>query len=155
MPEPSLKDLLNVAIDAAYAAGRRTLAYFNTRLDVEIKHDQTPVTVADREAEQIIRQTITRHFPAHSILGEEHGLSEGDPDYRWIIDPIDGTKSFVCGVPLYGVLIAVEVKHKVAVGVCYMPALEEMLAAANGLGCTWNGRLARVSQVDQLSDAVL
>ena len=146
MPEPSLDDLLNVAVDAAYAAGRRTLAYFNTRVAVDLKSDNTPVTCADREAEEMIRGTIQKRFPSHSILGEEGGIHEGsDKRYRWIIDPIDGTKSFICGVPLYGVLIGIEIDGKPQVGVCYLPALDEMVAAATGLGCTWNGRVARVS----------
>src|SRR3954469_9850669 len=105
MAQPAVKDLLNVALDAAYAAGRRTLAYFNTRVAVETKADNTPATCADREAEQMVREAILRHFPTHSILGEEGGSHDGgNKDYRWIIDPIDGAKSFVCGVPMYGVL---------------------------------------------------
>jgi histidinol phosphatase-like enzyme (inositol monophosphatase family) len=155
MLEPSLKDLLNVATDAAYAAGRRTLAYFNTRIDIETKADNTPVTCADREAEELIRATVLQAFPAHSILGEEGGIHEGDPSHRWIIDPIDGTKSFICGVPLYGVLIGVEVRGQPAVGVVYLPALDEMVAAARGMGCTWNGRPARVSATSRLQDAVV
>jgi myo-inositol-1(or 4)-monophosphatase len=155
MPQPSLQDLLNVAIDAAYTAGRRTLAYFNTAIPVETKSDNTPVTRADREAEQMIRDTILRHFPTHSILGEEGGIHEGDKFHRWIIDPIDGTKSFICGVPLYGVLIGIEVNGQTQVGVCYLPALNEMLSAATGLGCTSNGRPARVSKTARLSDAVV
>jgi histidinol-phosphatase len=155
MPELSLKDLLQVATDAAYAAGRRTLAYFNTRLDVELKADNTPVTCADREAEEMIRKTILRHFPTHSILGEEGGIHDGDKMYRWIIDPIDGTKSFICGVPLYGVMIGIEVSGRPQVGVVYMPAVDEMVAAASGLGCRWNGREARVSTVSKLADAVI
>jgi histidinol-phosphatase len=155
MPDPSLNDLLNVAIDAAYAAGRRTLAYFNTGVAVETKADNTPVTRADREAEQMIRETILRHFPRHSILGEEGGIHEGEKRIRWIIDPIDGTKSFVCGVPLYGVLIGIEIDGSPQVGVVYMPALDEMVSAANGLGCRWNGRAARVSSVDQMKNAVV
>jgi histidinol-phosphatase len=156
MPDPSLSDLLSVATDAAYAAGRRTLAYFNTRVAVEIKPDDTPVTCADREAEQLIREMILRRFPNHSILGEEGGIHDGaDKAHRWIIDPIDGTKSFICGVPMYGVLIGVEVRGEPAVGVVYLPATDEMVAAATGLGCRWNGREARVSTVSKLSEAVV
>ncbi len=155
MPDPSLHDLLAVAIDAAYAAGKRTLAYFNTRIAVELKADQTPVTIADREAEQLIRDHVLRRFPTHSILGEEGGIHEGDKQYRWIIDPIDGTKSFICGVPMYGVLIAVEVSGRPQVGLVYLPATDEMIAAATGAGCTWNGRAARVSQTSDLSQAVV
>src|SRR3954468_64373 len=156
MSAPALNDLLNVAIDAAYDAGRRTLAYFNTRVFVETKADNTPVTCADREAEEMIRATILRRFPTHAILGEEGGIHEGsDKRYRWIIDPIDGTKSFICGVPLYGVLIGVEIDGRAELGVVYMPALDEMVSAATGLGCRWNGRVARVSEVDRLADAVV
>jgi histidinol-phosphatase len=153
--QPSLSDLLAVAIEAAYLGGRRTLAYFNAGVAVETKADQTPVTCADRESEQVIRERISRSFPDHAILGEEGGIQEGNPDYRWIIDPIDGTKTFVCGVPLYGVLIGVEVRGSPSVGVVYLPALDEMVSAADGLGCHWNGRPARVSEVSSLEGAVV
>src|SRR5437763_4968448 len=155
MPPPSLSDLLSVATEAAYFAGRRTLAYFNTGVAVEYKADDTPVSRADRESEQLSRERIARSYPEHSILGEEGGRQDGDPDYRWIIDPIDGTKTFIRGVPLYGVMIGVEVKGRPAVGVVYMPALDEMLTAATGLGCHWNGRPARVSSVAALSQAAV
>ncbi len=156
MPDPTLRELLNVATDAAYIAGRRTLAYFNAEVAVEHKADQTPVTLADKEAEHVIRDRISKFFPDHSIIGEEHGSVEGkNPDYRWIIDPIDGTKSFIHGVPLYGVMIGVEVKGQPSVGVVYLPALEEMVAAADGLGCTWNGRKAQCSGVTKLEEATI
>ena len=151
-----LRDLLNVAVDAAYLAGRRTLAHFNAEVAVENKADSTPVTAADREAERVIRGRIGRHFPGHSILGEEQGVTAGsDADYRWYIDPIDGTKSFIHGVPMYGVMIGVEVRGQPRVGVVYLPATDEMIAAAEGAGCWWNGRRARVSSVSKLSDAVV
>jgi histidinol phosphatase-like enzyme (inositol monophosphatase family) len=153
--EPSLQDLLSVAMDAAYLAGRRTLAYFNTPVPVETKADHTPVTRADRESEQLIRDCIARHYPRHSIIGEEQGATEGNEPCRWIIDPIDGTKTFIHGVPLYGVLIGVEVRGNPSVGVIYLPALDEMVAAATGLGCRWNGRPARVSNVAKLEDAAV
>lgn len=155
MPDPTLRELLNVCTDAAYMAGRRTLAYFNTEVAVEHKADDTPVTRADREAEQVIRDRVARFFPGHGIVGEEQGETNGDPDYKWIIDPIDGTKSFIHGVPLYGVLIGVEVRGRASVGVIYCPGTDELVAAADGLGCTWNGRTARVSKVDRLADATL
>ena len=151
----ALQELQAVAAEAAYLGGRRTLAYFNTGIAVEIKADQTPVTQADREAEAVIRERITRSFPDHSILGEEGGETRGSATYRWIIDPIDGTKSFIHGVPFYAVLIGVEVAGKPAVGAVYVPALDEMICAAQGLGCTWNGRQAQVSAVDDLAQATL
>ena len=151
-----LRDLLNVAVDAAYLAGRRTLAHFNAEVAVESKADSTPVTIADREAERVIRERIGRFYPDHSILGEEQGASAGtNPDYRWYIDPIDGTKSFIHGVPMYGVLVAVEVRGRSSVGVAYLPATDEMIAAADGLGCTWNGRASRVSSVARVEDATM
>lgn len=156
MPTPSLREMLDVAMDAAYLAGRRTLAHFNAGVAVENKADATPVTVADREAESVVRGVIAKHFPTHGVVGEEHGTSAGgDPDYAWYVDPIDGTKSFIHGIPLYSVLIGCQIRGRVDVGVIYLPALDEMVAAATGLGCTWNGRRARVSSVDRLADATL
>ena len=155
MTNPSLADLLAVAIEAAHLAGRRTLEYFNTNVAVEVKADNTPVTRADREAEQVIRARIAQSFPTHAILGEEGGTADGDARYRWIIDPIDGTKTFITGVPLYGVLIGVEVAGRPAVGVIHLPALNETVSAATGLGCHWNGKPASVSKVARLADAKL
>lgn len=153
--EPTLCELLDVAMDAAYLAGRRTLAYFNAGVVVDTKSDQTPVTIADREAEQILRKRIRKSFPHHAILGEEEGETPGDASYRWIVDPIDGTKSFIAGVPLYGTLVGVEVRGEPSVGVIYLPALDDMVAAANGLGCTWNGRPCHVSPVDDIAQALV
>jgi len=155
MGEPTLKELLAVASEAAYVGGRRTLAYFGTALTVETKPDNSPVTIADKEAEAVIRARIKKHYPLHAIVGEEGGTSEGDKDFRWIIDPIDGTKTFIHGVPFYGVLIGVEVRGKASVGAVYLPAFDEMVSAASGLGCQWNGRTARVSNVAELKDATL
>lgn len=155
-PVPDLRELMEVAVDAAYLAGKRTLAYFNTGVAVERKADQSPVTIADREAERILRERIGASFPDHAILGEEEGETTGkNPDYRWIVDPIDGTKSFISGVPLYGTLVGVEVRNEPAVGVLYLPALDDMICAATGLGAWWNNRPCRVSQTANLADAVV
>ena len=155
MTEPSVRDLLAVAIDAAWRGGRRTLAYFNTGTPTETKADRTPVTAADREAEAIMRRTIAAAFPSHAILGEEEGETPGTAPVRWIIDPLDGTRTFVRGVPLFGTLVGVEVGDEPVVGVIYMPALDEMVAAARGEGCTWNGRPCRVSAEACLDQALL
>jgi myo-inositol-1(or 4)-monophosphatase len=152
-----LASYLQFARETAYTAGQRTLQYFQTGLKMDTKTDGSPVTQADRDAEQWIRGAIEKKFPAHSILGEEYGGDESAPpsSCRWIIDPIDGTKSFVRGVPLYSVLIGFEVEGRVEAGVAYFPALDEMLYAGRGLGCWWNGRRARVSNIDQLSQSVI
>jgi histidinol-phosphatase len=152
---PPLRDLLDVAIDVAHLGGRHALTYFNRGAAVEWKADQTPVTVADREAESLMREAIGRTFPDHAILGEEQGETPGRAPYRWILDPIDGTRTFVRGVPLFGSLVAVEGPEGPTVGVIYLPALDETIAAARGEGCTWNGRPCRVSGTERLEDALL
>jgi histidinol phosphatase-like enzyme (inositol monophosphatase family) len=151
-----LQPILDVAIEAAYEAGRITLSYFQTgMLETETKEDLSPVTVADRKAEEAITSIVRRHFPSHAILGEEFGEIPGSDPIRWIIDPIDGTKSFISGVPLYGVMIGVEVEGEASVGVVHMPALGELYHGARGEGSYWNGRRARVSATDRLEDAVV
>ena len=146
---------MDVATELAWRAGRATLGHFQTGVSVELKDDATPVTAADRESEQIIRRGIEDAFPADGVLGEEFGEEPGSSGRRWVIDPIDGTKSFVQGVPLYGVLVALETETGVVAGAIYLPALDEMLCAATGHGCWWNGRRAHVSDVDKLSDACI
>jgi histidinol-phosphatase len=153
--DPALGDILAVAVEAAREGGRRTLAYFNAGAAVEWKADGTPVTVADREAEAAMRRVIARAFPDHGILGEEEGETRAGASHRWIIDPLDGTRSFVRGVPLYGTLVGVEVRGDAVVGVIHLPALDEMVAAARGEGCTWNGRPCRVATTSSLADALL
>ncbi len=151
-----LSKYLELAIDAAFHAGRRTLAYWSAGVEVETKSDNTPVTIADRDAELIIRERIKHAFPTHSIIGEEAGLEAGDnPDFKWIIDPIDGTKTFVRGVPLYGCLIGLEIEGTASVGVLYLPATDEMLYASLGSGAFLNGRRSRVSSTARLEEATL
>jgi myo-inositol-1(or 4)-monophosphatase len=153
---PRPEDYLEFAIDAAHAAGRLTLGYFQAGVQPDMKPDDTPVTVADRKAEQLIRGRIERRFPDHRIVGEEFGRKEGDPSAPcWWIDPIDGTKAFVRGVPLYAVLLGLEADGHIVAGAAYFPALDEMVCAAEGTGCFWNGRRCRVSEVDRLSRAVV
>jgi myo-inositol-1(or 4)-monophosphatase len=151
-----LQNYLEFAIETAWQAGRLTLGYFQTGILPDFKGDFTPVTIADQEAETLIRGRIEKQFPGHAIVGEEHGTAEKEgASHRWFIDPIDGTRSFVRGVPMYGVLIGLEIEGEIQVGVAHFPALGEMLAAAKGMGCRWNGRPARVSDVSRLEDGLL
>jgi len=151
-----LQKYLDFMCETAYLAGRTTLGYFRTGVTADIKDDNSPVTVADRLSEDLIRGRIEKRFPHHTIVGEEHGVKESlGADHRWFIDPIDGTKSFLHGVPLYAVLIGLEIEGRVEAGVAYFPALDEMVTAASGLGCWWNGRRAHVSAVTQLSQGVM
>jgi histidinol phosphatase-like enzyme (inositol monophosphatase family) len=155
MTTPSLSTLLDFALDAAWQAGRITLGYFQTGLSVERKGDKSPVTLADKAAEQKIRELINRYWPDHGIIGEEYGEQAGKGGLAWTIDPIDGTKSFVQGVPLYANLLALTDGKQPLVGVANFPALDETIYATQGGGCFSNGRRARVSSVGQLREAVL
>lgn len=155
MSKPTIEELLDVAVDAAYLAGRKTLAYFQTGITAEYKADDTPVTLADREAEKLLRARILASFPDHAILGEEEGETHGDAPYKWIADPIDGTKAFVAGVPLYGTLIGVEHEGRIVAGAIYLPGLDDMVCAGEGKGAYWNGRRCHVSDKSDLSRAVI
>ncbi len=146
-----LKSFLDFAVETAHAAGRLTLGYFQTDLHTDFKEDDSPVTVADREAEALIRRRIEKKYPDHAIWGEEQGRNENDgSDFRWIIDPIDGTKAFIRGVPLYAVLIGLEIEGRCEVGAAYFPALGDMVYAATDEGCFWNGRRTQVASTTQL-----
>lgn len=149
----SLRTRLEFAVEAAWLAGKITLRYFQAGVETEWKADESPVTVADREAEGKIREMIERAFPQDGIAGEEYGEREGSSGCRWLIDPIDGTQSFVQGVPLYGVLVAMESREGVVLGVAHLPALGETVWAARGEGCWWNGRRTSVSAVKELRQA--
>jgi histidinol-phosphatase len=153
--EDSLSHLLDFAVDAAWQAGKITLEYFQTNIDVNRKADLSPVTIADRRTEEKLRELIQKHFPDHGILGEEFGEVKGPSNYRWIIDPIDGTNSYIQGVGFYGVLLGLEDGPDSVLGVANFPALNEMVYAARGEGCHWNGRRARVSQISALAEALL
>ncbi|MEM7800712.1 MAG: inositol monophosphatase family protein, partial [Chloroflexota bacterium] len=156
MKDNNLSDLLNFAREIAWEAGQLTLGYFQSGVRPDWKDDQSPVTAADRDAESLIRGRIEAAFPRHAIVGEEHGLKESkSSSHRWIIDPIDGTKSFIRGVPLYGVLIGLEIEGRVEIGIAHFPALNEMVSAASGLGCYLNGRQASVSDKKLLSESFM
>ncbi|MCW5943663.1 MAG: hypothetical protein KIS66_15635 [Fimbriimonadaceae bacterium] len=145
---------LAFALDAVHRAGRATLPYFQTGTATEMKADATPVTVADRTAERIVREAIAKAYPGESILGEEEGGAFDAAD-RWVLDPIDGTKSFVAGVPLYATLLSYEVDQVPVVGACYFPALDEMLYAEAGAGAFFNGRPCRVSTKTDLAQTTI
>lgn len=150
---------LELATRIAREAGELTLQWFRPGprpgTAVESKADGSPVTVADREAERLLRDRIAAAFPDDGILGEEYGETAGTSDRRWILDPIDGTKSFIHGVPLYGVMVALEADGDSVVGVLRFPPLDQTVAAARGMGCTWNGEPARVSTVNRLARALV
>lgn len=148
-----LTEYLEFARHLARQAGEISLKYFRGRFEVETKHDQSPVTIADRETEQFVRERIIERFPDHGILGEEYGEINAGARMRWIVDPIDGTKSFVKGVPLYTLLLALEIDGEAHVGVIHNPALGETVCGATGLGATCNGMPCRVNRTERLEEA--
>lgn len=160
---PSLSELHDIAVDLAWQAGRLTLRHFQAGVEVDAKDDGTPVTRADRDAETFLRRAIASRFPDDAVVGEEHEDRAGTSGRTWILDPIDGTKAFVHGVPLYSVLVAValdellddEGRPMPTVGVVHLPGLGETVSAFRGGGCWWNGRRAHVSQTERLADALV
>jgi histidinol phosphatase-like enzyme (inositol monophosphatase family) len=148
--------LLDFAVELAQDAGKLTLQWFqDADLAVDSKADGTPVTAADRAAERLVRERLTERFPDDGVLGEEEPESHGTSGRRWIVDPIDGTKAFTRGVPLYSTLLALDDEHGPAVGVIGLPALGQVVYAGRGLGCFADGRPARVSATPSLDTSYL
>lgn len=145
---------LKVAIAAAKAGAREALKYFNHHPQVFIKPDNTPVTKADKEAETAIKKTILDAFPDTSFLAEESGKTGSSKDL-WVIDPIDGTKNFIRGLPFWGIEIALVQNDEIVVGVSFAPSIDEMFYAQKGQGAFLNGRQVHVSKIAELSDAFL
>lgn len=145
-------DLMEFAVRLAGNAGAVTLDHFGSAA-VEFKGDGSEVTVADHAAEALVRQSLAEAFPEDGIVGEEGRDVPSRSGRRWIVDPIDGTRSFSCGVPLYAVLIALEEEGRPTLGCCHFPALGETLVAARGAGAWHNGRRAQVSGVEELASA--
>lgn len=147
--------LMEAALEVARLSSLVALRYYKRDLDVETKGDGSPVTLADRAAEQLAREWIHARFPADGILGEEFGETPGASGRRWILDPIDGTKSFVRGVPLWGTCVAVCEGDEVLAGAAAYPAVEEFIAAAPGEGCWHNNARCGVSTVATLAEATV
>jgi histidinol-phosphatase len=147
--------MLQAVSDLARVVGDAALARFKSGLAVETKSDGSPVTDADRGAEMVAREWIERHFPKDGIIGEEHGVVRPGARRLWIIDPIDGTKAFVRGVPLWATLIAVAEQDAVLAGAVYCPAAGEIVVAARGEGAWSDGTRCQVSPVNVLSKATI
>jgi histidinol-phosphatase len=151
----SLDDRIAPAAELARITGVVAMRHYRSHLTVETKADGSPVTIADRAAEEAARAWVRSRFPADGILGEELGEERPGASRRWIIDPIDGTKSFVRGAPLWGSLVALCEGEQVLAGAAYFPAVDELVAAAPGAGCWWNGSRCRVSTVGALREATV
>ena len=156
---PELSERFRFAKAWASEAGQSTLDYFQKGVAVERKADASPVTVADRNAEQLLRERISAEFPDDAILGEEFGERSGKTGFRWILDPIDGTKSFISGVPLYGTLVGIEYASRSVAGIIDIPALSESISAAVGGGAWYQSgdsapQAAEVANYDSLGDGL-
>lgn len=146
---------MQAAEEVARKAGDVALGFFRQGVTVDTKGDGTPVTVADRTAEKTAREWLEARFPEDGILGEEFGETRPGARRRWILDPIDGTKTFIRGVPLWGTLVALAEGDRILVGAAYFPPVGDMLVAAPGQGCWWNGKRTRVSAEADLSRALV
>lgn len=147
------EQLMQAAADVARFASSVAMRWYRSELAVEAKGDGSPVTIADREAERQAREWLEARFPTYGLLGEEFESVRPDAKRRWILDPIDGTKAFVRGVPLWGTLVACCEGDTVLAGAACYPVVDEIIAAAPGEGCWWNGSQAHVSLVSSLADA--
>jgi histidinol phosphatase-like enzyme (inositol monophosphatase family) len=136
-------------------AAECTTTYFRKPIEVVTKLDSSPVTFADRETERLLREIIAETYPGHGVLGEEHADIGLENDNLWVIDPIDGTKSYIAGLPVYGTLIAYLQNKKVKIGAISMPAMNEYWIAAEGEGCFFNGKPCSVSKCTDLQNAIL
>lgn len=152
---PEWQARYEVAMEAAREAGQLALRYFQGTMVVEWKQDQSPVTVADREAEELIRSALTARFPNDGFLGEEHGDAPGTSGFRWIIDPIDGTRSFVRNIPLWATLIGLEYKDEQIAGIVDVPALGDTYRALRGNGAFKNDQPIHVSDIEELDQSMI
>ena len=152
MVEPRFVQLANELADAARPIAAR---YFRTAVTVDDKSDQSPVTIADREAETAMRDLLTKHVPEHGVFGEEHGVVRADAEYVWVLDPVDGTKAFIAGIPLFGTLVALTRHGKPILGVIDQPIMRERWVGAVGRKTVFCGRVAKTRRCAKIADATL
>jgi len=158
--KPEWRSRYNLAVEAAKRGGDFARQIYDStfhmrNLEVDRKADNSPVTIADRGAEELIRGLVSQHFPEDGFLGEEFDSRTGSSGFRWIIDPIDGTKSFIRHIPVWATLIGLEYLGEIIAGVVYIPAMQQMYRALRGDGAYLNDCRIRVSDVTELSDALL
>jgi len=154
MNEPNLSDFKSFSRFLAYKSAEIIKQYFRTEINVESKADLSPVTIADKKSEEVMREVIMKEYPEHGILGEEFGIYNEEAEYQWVLDPIDGTKSFICGTPLFGTLIALLKNGDPILGVINLPILSQYLIGENS-STELNDEKARTRECRALNDAVL
>lgn len=149
-----MKALIEIAFEITEQAAHIPKKHFRAELDVEHKLDKSPVTIADQQTEQFITDALKQHFPDHAIFGEEFGRQTNSSEYEWIIDPIDGTRSFVAGMPLYGMLLALLKNQQPQLGIIRMPELDEVYVG-DCQTATQNQSSIHCSQVSSIDDAII
>ena len=150
-----LKSRYEAGIELAQKAAKIAMGYYETALDIEWKHDESPVTIADREAEKFLRNSLKQYFKQDGFLGEEYDDESGDSGYRWIIDPIDGTRNFVRGIPIWATLLGLEYKGEMLAGITVAPGLNQTYRALRGDGAFRNDIKINVSNINSLSSSQL
>ncbi|MBD3312445.1 inositol-phosphate phosphatase [archaeon] len=146
---------MQVALEVAKKAEKVIMNYYSDSIRAELKSDQSPVTIADTEAERIIKEIISKAFPEHGFVGEEFGKEKENAEYKWIIDPIDGTKNYVRKIPLFATEIALMKGDELILGVSNAPAMKELLYAEKGKGAYFNGKRINVSKNNSLNKSYL
>lgn len=150
-----LMEVKDTALAFLKPASEETLRWFRTELKVELKEDQSPVTIADKNTEEILRKHISKYFPEHGIIGEEFGLEKDKKEWVWTIDPIDGTLSFIRGLPFYSILISLLHHGEPVVGIVSFPALGETYWSIKGFGTFCNDLKVQVSREKQISKSLV
>src|SRR5260221_4138694 len=152
---PEWRSRYDAAVTAAQQAGQHALSYFDGGLPGEWKADRRRVTRADREAEQMLRDTLLGAFPNDGFLGEEFGDQPGTSGFRWIVDPIDGTRSYVRNIPIWATLVGLEYRDEQIAGVAVLPALGQTFRALRGDGAYRDDRPIHVSDISRLSESMI
>ena len=150
-----LQEIIDTACDIAERASEIALSYFRQAILIEMKENMTPVTIADKKTEEMIRKELTLAFPGFGICGEEFGEEGADAELVWTVDPIDGTRSFIKGIPLFGTLLGLMQHGEPIGGVMILPALRESYMAAKGMGTFCNGHQLHVSQKAAIESAFI
>jgi len=155
IPEASLQELMQFANTVADVARSTSLRYFRAGPELLIKSDGSPVTIADRETERVIRDLLSRNYPQHAVMGEEYGWAPSDQPYTWVVDPIDGTKSYLAGAPTYGMLLALLYNGTPVLGIIDIPALDERWCGVAGQATIMNGQSVKTRSCTAVEQAVL
>ena len=151
----NLLEVKDAALSFMKPAKAEVLKWYRGQFSVDLKADQSPVTIADRKAEEILRKKISKHFPDHGIIGEEFGNHNEDAEWVWTIDPVDGTRSFIRGLPLFASMIALLHQGEPVLGIIELPALGETAWAVKGKGAYGNGKRLKVSSHSNLKGAFI